>query len=305
MVAILLVDDSATDRARIAGLLAQARQHTVITANDGSEALRVAERKTVDLVLTDLLMPEVGGLELVRRLKLSRPHLPVILMTGAGSEEVAVQAMQEGAASYVNKGTAATWLSENIDRVLSAWHETTAGSAILSHLQHDEYEFTLGNSRYLMSATARFLRQVVQRSGICSHSSVPRIGVALEEALLNACLHGNLELDSRLREGDGEEFERLVRVRTQQEPWMSRQVQVFASVTTKRMEVRIQDEGPGFDPTSLPDPTDPENLFKPHGRGIVMMRLFLDDVIWNERGNCVTLIKQADHQKPSDSAATV
>ncbi|MCA9084469.1 MAG: response regulator [Planctomycetaceae bacterium] len=294
MVSILLVDDSATDRARLAGLLSQATQHQVSTAANGAEALRRISEQNVDLVLTDLLMPELDGLQLVKTLRTSRPDLPVILMTGAGSEEIAVQAMRAGAASYVNKGTAVQWLTENINRVLSAWEESVSQAEVLTSLTQDDYEFSLSNDRSLMSSTARFLRYTVQRIGLCSENTLPRIGVALEEALLNACLHGNLELDSKLREGDGLEFERLVQERSSLEPWMGRRVFVRATIDETQMKVQITDEGPGFDPSTLPDPTDPENLLKPHGRGIVMMRLFLDDVHWNDSGNQVTLVKFAE-----------
>jgi anti-sigma regulatory factor (Ser/Thr protein kinase) len=54
----------------------------------------------------------------------------------------------------------------------------------------------------------------------------------------------------------------------------------------------IQDEGPGFDPASLPDPTDPENLDKVSGRGLLLMRTFMDEVSYNDRGNQVTMIKR-------------
>ena len=118
-----------------------------------------------------------------------------------------------------------------------------------------------------------------------------RLSVVNSNALLNACLHGNLELDSALREGDGNAFQELAVQRSAQEPYASRRVTVTASITPQQLRVEIQDEGPGFDPKQLPDPTDPENLLKPHGRGVMMMRLFLDNVFWNDRGNHVTLIK--------------
>ena len=51
----------------------------------------------------------------------------------------------------------------------------------------------------------------------------------------------------------------------------------------------VRDEGPGFDPASLPDPTDPANLDRPCGRGLLLMRTFMDNVIFNDKGNEVTL----------------
>ncbi|MEZ6129350.1 MAG: response regulator [Planctomycetaceae bacterium] len=292
MVSILVVDDSATDRIRISGLLAKKPDYSVAVASDGSEALQQISAGSFDLVLTDMQMPGMDGLQLVREIKAHHSQIPVILMTGVGSEEIAVQAMKDGAASYVNKTSASQWLHENVERVLSARADAMTHAELLGCLHSDEYEFSLENDRDLMTATARFLRHAAQAVRLCPDPELPRLGVALEEALLNACLHGNLELDSKLREGDGRAFDELARIRTASSPWKDRRVRVSASITPERMRVDITDEGSGFDPGHLPDPTDPENLMKPHGRGVLMMRLFLDEVHWNERGNHVTLIKK-------------
>ena len=291
MVSILVVDDSATDRTRISGLLQKNVRYTIANAVDGADALLQLAEQPADLVLTDLQMPGMDGLQLVREMKEHHPQIPVILMTGVGSEEIAVQAMKDGAASYVSKSSASKWLHENVERVLAARVEELSNAEVLQKMVADEYTLSLENDRVLMSTTARFLRQAVQAVNLCSEAEVPRIGVALEEALLNACLHGNLELDSKLREGDGDEFESLASQRAALSPWKERRVNVAASISPQQMKVEITDEGQGFDPGNLPDPTDPENLLKPHGRGVMMMKLFLDDVQYNERGNQVTLIK--------------
>lgn len=291
MASILVVDDSATDRTRISGLLAKSGDYRVAIANDGVQALQQLQQSSVDLVLTDLQMPEMDGLHLVREMKEQFPQIPVILMTAVGSEEIAVQAMKEGAASYVNKGSGGEWLHENVTRVLASRVEALAHEKLLSRMTADEYELTLINDRILMSATARFLRQAVQAVGLCDAGELPRLGIAMEEALLNACLHGNLELDSKLREGDGTAFQELAKERSARSPWRDRRVEVHACISPTRMTVEITDEGPGFDPSKLPDPTDPENLLKPHGRGVMMMKLFLDDVQYNDQGNKVTLVK--------------
>ncbi|MEQ9408637.1 MAG: response regulator [Fuerstiella sp.] len=296
MASLLVVDDSATDRTRICGLLSKGRDYQLSTAADGTEALKKLDEIGFDLVLTDLQMPGMDGLQLVREMKQRHPEVPVILMTGMGSEEVAVQAMREGAASYVSKSSASLWLHESVDQVLASRVESLSHAELLTRLKADEYELSLINDRVLMSATARFLRQAVQAVNLCPHQELPRLGIALEEALLNACLHGNLELDSKLREGDGHIFEQLAQQRSAAEPWKNRRVTVQAMITPGQMKVEIADEGCGFDPFGLPDPTDPENLLKPHGRGVMMMKLFLDDVRWNDRGNRVTLIKNGTQQ---------
>lgn len=289
---LLIVDDSATDRTRLSGLLSKFRKWKVEGVCGGREALEFLKDNAVDLVLTDMQMPETNGLELVKEVSEQFPHVPVVLMTAEGSEELAVEAMHEGAASYVNKTTDAAELRQIISQVLASRTRAIAHSELMQHMKTDHYELVLPNDRVLMSATARFLRQAVQAVGLCERRELPRIGIALEEALLNACLHGNLSLDSTLRESGNGEFDQLARQRSGSEPWSSRRVCINADITPDELRVEIKDEGDGFDPAQLPDPTDPENLLKPHGRGVMMMKMFLDNVTWNEKGNSVTLIKR-------------
>ena len=73
---------------------------------------------------------------------------------------------------------------------------------------------------------------------------------------------------------------------------MNRRIRVTAHITPEEMEISIRDEGSGFDPSKLPDPTDPENLDRPCGRGVMLMRAFMDDVRYNETGNEVTLVRK-------------
>jgi serine/threonine-protein kinase RsbW len=92
------------------------------------------------------------------------------------------------------------------------------------------------------------------------------IRLALEEALVNAIKHGN-----------GSDPQKRVHVSCQ--------------ITDEKVRIVIEDEGTGFDLQGVPDPTEDENLEKPCGRGIMLMRAFLDGVEYNERGNRVVLEK--------------
>lgn len=102
--------------------------------------------------------------------------------------------------------------------------------------------------------------------------------VGLTEALSNAMLYGNAEdPDKRVR------------------------VELCFEETAIR--VRVADEGNGFDPGDVPDPTAPMNLEKPCGRGIFLMRQLLDEVRFNEEGNCVTLVlHRGRHRQPGGGA---
>ena len=97
------------------------------------------------------------------------------------------------------------------------------------------------------------------------------IKLALEEALVNAIKHGN-QLDPGKR------------------------VTVWYSVTGERFDVKITDEGPGFDPADVPDPTLPENIERFCGRGLLLIRNFMTDVTYHGKGNVVTMSKLRNGQ---------
>src|SRR5262249_39716448 len=111
--------------------------------------------------------------------------------------------------------------------------------------------------------------------------------------------HGNLELTSEQREGDQEVYQQLIDERTGKEPFASRQLTVAIEITPSQGQFVIRDQGRGFDPAKLPDPTDPENLEKVSGRGLLLMRTFMDEVTFNDTGNEVTMIKRSSAPKTS------
>jgi anti-sigma regulatory factor (Ser/Thr protein kinase) len=130
------------------------------------------------------------------------------------------------------------------------------------------------------------------RMNFCDATDRIRVGTALTEALANAVEHGNLELDSTLRESPDGEYYRLGESRSKLTPYRERRVRITMRVTPSEVTYVIRDEGPGFKYQNLPDPTDPENLTKLSGRGLLLIRTFMDEVRFNAEGNEITLVKR-------------
>ena len=93
---LLVVDDSAMDRRLVGGILEKNPDWSILYAVNGKQAIEEIEKHIPDLVLTDMQMPEMNGLELVTAIKEDYPLIPVVLMTAQGSEEIAVQALRRG-----------------------------------------------------------------------------------------------------------------------------------------------------------------------------------------------------------------
>jgi len=100
------------------------------------------------------------------------------------------------------------------------------------------------------------------------------VHLAMEEALVNAIRHGNhQDADKRVR--------------------------ICCRLSPERLRIEITDEGQGFDPSSLPDPTDPARLHSPRGRGVMLMRAFMSHIEYNDRGNQVVLEKERGREPPN------
>jgi CheY-like chemotaxis protein/anti-sigma regulatory factor (Ser/Thr protein kinase) len=290
---VLVVDDSAVDRHLAGAIVHKIDGWQAVFAANGREALDVIERQPPDIVLTDLLMPEMDGLELVQTVRARHPLVPVILMTAHGSEDIAIQALQKGAASYVPKKSLARDLEETLDQVLAASQTNRSQKRIVESLVHHESHFVLDNDTTLIAPLVGHIEQNLERMQVCAPSGLILVGVALHEALTNAILHGNLEVNSEMRETDEKQYYRLAADRRGQPPYRERRVFVQVVVNRQEASFVVRDEGPGFDPATLPDPTDPANLGRVSGRGLLLIQTFMDRVEHNERGNQITMVKRS------------
>lgn len=291
MARILIVDDDRTQAEQISTLLRQAGCDVTLAGN-GSEATDLLRRELPDVVLTDLDMPVIDGLELVRAIRREFAALPVILMTAAGSETIAAKALHQGAASYVRKRTVEKEIVRTVGTVLAVARALPAKEGAVECLTDGTLSFVLDNDASQVAPVLRLLEQVASLLHPGDPTERIRIGIALNEALLNAMQHGNLELSSELRQEDERHFRELGEQRRQESPYRHRRVRVRATLSCSEAIYVVEDEGPGFDPATVPDPTDPENLERIGGRGLMLIRTFMDAVEHNAKGNQIILRKR-------------
>ncbi len=291
---ILVVDDSQLEQRYVAKLLEIHGGWKITFARNGVEALSAIAREAPSVVLTDIQMPQMDGLTLVEKIRDQYPQVPVVLMTGDGSERIAVEALKAGAADYVPKQALTHDLASVLERVLSLRQAETRRFRVLAGLTRRSSQFVLENDPSLVPPLVALLRDDMIEIGLCDITGATRAGIALEEALLNAMYHGNLEVSSDLRENGDEAFHKLATERRTQEPYQARRVRVNARLIPGRATFVIADQGPGFDVSKLPDPDAPDYIPGPSGRGILLMRAFMTEVRYNSTGNEVTLVKTGD-----------
>lgn len=137
--------------------------------------------------------------------------------------------------------------------------------------RHEKIEFEVPSVIALMDDILEYLLKRVQKLGVvCPEQS--NLFVALDEAFVNAIKHGNKFDAGKL-------------------------VTIAVDISPNEAKFTIEDEGEGFNVSEIPDPRNPENLFKTSGRGVMFIYNIMDEVIYNERGNRLTMIKKSERPK--------
>jgi histidine kinase-like protein len=167
-------------------------------------------------------------------------------------------------------------------------------------LEQMELRFRLQNNPSLIRPLVLYLCERTVAFGLCEDTLEKHIGIALEEALLNALYHGNLELSSAELRAAGDELvtrgeARSIHHRQQAAPYCHREIHIRATLSTDEAEFVIRDEGPGFDyAVCTPLVIDDGELNRPTGRGLLLMYSFMDEVRFNALGNEVTMRVRRD-----------
>ena len=284
---ILVIDDSETDRQLIGGLLKPKLDWIVQFAKDGSEGLQMIGEVFPDVVVTDLQMPELNGIQLCAEAKAEYPHVPIILVTGQGSEDLAVEALQAGATSYVPKSGLSKYLLETVEQVLSLSQHDQSKVRLMQNTTGVRYQFNLDTDQSLIAPLVDFVGSAMASLGIGDESDQRHVSVAIGESLINAMFHGNLELEpsaalhARQLLHDGGIAEE-VEERCKEAPYKDRRVKVAVNLNRKQVEIIVRDEGAGFDASAYTErAAEPSQLSRVEGRGLTLIHNFMDEVHYN------------------------
>ena len=207
---ILIVDDEKSMREFLKILLVK-EGYKVITAQDGDRALELIQKSPVDLVVSDIRMPGISGLELLARIKDHDEDVPVIMITAFASPNDAVQAMKSGAYDYISKPF-------NVDEIKSVIHSATKrnDSSVKSQQAEQLFPHIIGKSKEMLkifdmitriaptpanvliygeSGTGKELvaQAIHQRSNVHGHPFVPITCSAIPEELMESELFGHVK----------------------------------------------------------------------------------------------------------------
>lgn len=276
---ILIVDDDATTRHVLQSLLAKEGMAAEV-AEDGVQALKALRYGRFDLMLLDVWMPRMDGLELLGRLRTRKRRPRVIVMTSDDAPETLLKAMRGQANRYVHKPVAAETLLQVVREALAA-PEPVPIEVISARPEWVEM---------IVPCTREAADRIQEVTAELDTSLPPdlreSIAYAFRELLMNAIeWGGQLDPDRKVR---------------------------IASLRTRRMILyRIADPGPGFDIDNLPHSAigqPPDNPIahmevreaqgiRPGGFGLLTVRASVDELIYNEQRNEVVFVKYLEEKE--------
>lgn len=239
--------------------------HTVRIVNDRVEAMAIGTFDPFDLVITDLDL---------------RPGDPTCVSDASGfclsgptqgSEHI--KAFKLGAGNFRRDPLDEEELQAMVATILDYKIRHVDTAEMVQEL-HEQIVFELPSVISLMHIVLEYLMKRVEKLGVCKPEQ-SNLFVALDEAFVNAVKHGNKFDAGKL-------------------------VRISADISRDEAKFTIEDEGEGFDVNAIPDPLDPGNLFKTSGRGVLFIYNIMDEVVYNDRGNRLTMVKKAP--KPEEQA---
>lgn len=263
---ILIVDTNEELRTLLVRVLSDFG-HEVVATGDRDEALAREDLEDFDLVISDLTDDAESGVQIVSEIKRKCLLVPVVVSSDETQPAGVIKAFKLGASNYVRRPYDRDELRDIVERTLSYKLRFVEDVKVLPFI-HEKIEFELPSDISLMNGVLHYLHERVVQLGIINPES-SNLFIALDEAFANAVKHGN--------KGD-----------------VSKIVRITADLSAKEARFTIEDEGEGFRVTEIPDPRDPANLFKTSGRGVLLIYNIMDEVMYNERGNRLTMIKRPE-----------
>ena len=278
MAATALIVENYPDHAQLVARILRTRDFEPIIAEDGKAGLNLARRLIPDVLLLDLMLPDINGFDVCRQLRVDRATMliPVVMLTALDDMRHRLHGFRVGANAYITKLYEVDVLFEAISTARS-WR-----ASMIQRSLHGEFNVEINSEITLLQDLNDFLMRVCRTTPLSS-DQVMELRQAVMEMAHNAIEWGNKHQSER-------------------------PVKITYRIHENHLEIVIRDQGLGFNPNHLPHaalPNDPfshldvrEKLgLRAGGFGLLICQGMVDEMRYNDRGNEVTLIKRFDHSE--------
>jgi len=260
---VLVVDDEEDVRKTLSEMV-ESLGYTVVSAENGVEALEKLKGEGIDLIMTDLAMPEMNGLELIVNSKRTYPGVPIAVISAYGNVENTAYALTRGAFNFVAKPFTMSQIKEVLRKGIQL-RELSLGTYTLMKFVQSQTEMVFPSQPALFPSAIFFAVKECQWRGIEDETRLENVAICMEELLNNAYLHGNLKDENK-------------------------RIQVRMAFDSESLSLSIEDDGDGFDGPKYMEKIREDQSSIPEKRGLFIVDLLTDEVRFNPKGNVVTVV---------------
>jgi CheY-like chemotaxis protein/anti-sigma regulatory factor (Ser/Thr protein kinase) len=270
---ILVVDDEADVRETLSQMI-ESLGYQVSAAESGIEALEMIKAGKVDLIITDLSMPRMTGLELIGNSKRLNPDIPIAVISAYGNVENTTYALTQGAFSFIAKPFKLSQIKDLI-RKGRQLRELSLGTYALMDWVESQTEMTFPSETSLFPSAILFTLKECQWRGIEDDARLESVATCMDELLSNAFIHGNLKDEGK-------------------------RIRVKMVFDAEKFTLSVKDEGEGFDGEDYLKGIREEQPSIPEKRGLFIVDLLMDELRFNKKGNEVTAVLYREQRIDSE-----
>lgn len=290
---ILVVDDEPTICNMVLRFLSM-NNYEGDSANNGKDALKLLESKKYHIVLTDIKMPEMDGIALMRAAKSNQPELVFVIMSGYGTLESAIDTMKMGALNFIKKPISIVELVTTIKKAEDIIVHRNMPYRMKPFIKDISKNIVMTSKQINdnLDMVVNFLVSEIDHFGI-EKSLVDNLTLAVYEALNNAVEHGNLELAKDFdRDSNMEAFESFLKMKVkklEQPEYANKKVTIGFSYSDDIVQFSFTDEGKGFDYKTFLNSMQERIYADKINRGLFLIKNVVDEMSFNPTGNQITM----------------
>ncbi|PJZ65729.1 response regulator [Leptospira wolffii] len=288
---ILFVDDEEVIRDLFQEIFGS--EYELVLAGTAEQGLSIAESENFDLIITDIRLPRMNGIEFITKLREKGIDTPFIVITGNQDIQISINALRLGAVDFFLKPFRMEAIRYSLLRFKNLFY---SGKDLV-----DKRIFQVRESRQKFGLLPRLanlnqyvhliLKSLAHLPGLHNDDHLS-LKVALYELIGNAIEHGCARITYHQKQDlmfqENDYFSYVDKICETRDEWVT--VQVDYDDTEVR--VILEDGGEGFDPARVPDPVQDPNASQLSGRGIFLVKMNVDSLDYNDKGNQVTFVKK-------------
>ncbi len=251
-----------------------------------TDGIKTFKEKDFDIVFIDNHLPDGSGLDAIKKGAFRSKNSYIVLITGYLNGDIIVKTIKSGVNAFISK----PFKFEEIEATLFKALEYTSSKYNIKDAANLITEFQINmaidNNPSIVKSVCKIITENVIRAGFFDDEF--NITLALTEIIHNAIYHGNLELDSSLKDESFTKFNNMALERMSLSPYKERKVYLSVFFDQDTLQITVEDEGKGFDWRKIDFNL---SLMSVHGRGLFLTKKLFNNISWNEKGNKIILTK--------------